>query len=198
MLSKICLSSACKVIEIVFFFTLWYPSEYNKPRKNAPQYNKPKTKAQPKKVTKKVTKKKEIDKEKKKQEEQKAKNVLIAKTKFSVFIKCTILFAIMFFMIYRNSKLSESFSQIQNLKAQITEIEKENDQIEISIQNSLNLNNIEQAAKELLGMQKLNNKQTSYITLSKKDYVEARTEKVIIEEETTWFEGIIEKVKNIF
>ena len=172
--------------------------EYNKPRKNAPQYNKPKTKAQPKKVTKKVTKKKEIDKEKKKQEEQKAKNALIAKTKFSVFIKCTILFAIMFFMIYRNSKLSESFSQIQNLKAQITEIEKENDQIEISIQNSLNLNNIEQAAKELLGMQKLNNKQTSYITLSKKDYVEARTEKVIIEEETTWFEGIIEKVKNIF
>lgn len=172
--------------------------EYNKPRKNAPQYNKPKTKAQPKKVTKKVTKKKEIDKEKKKQEEQKAKNVLIAKTKFSVFIKCAILFAVMFFMIYRNSKLSESFSQIQNLKAQITEIEKENDQIEISIQNSLNLNNIEQAAKELLGMQKLNNKQTSYITLSKKDYVEARTEKVIIEEETTWIEGIIEKVKNIF
>ena len=168
--------------------------EYNKPRKNAPQYNKPKTKAQPKKVTK----KKENDKEKKKQEEQKAKNALIAKTKFSVFIKCTILFAIMFFMIYRNSKLSESFSQIQNLKAQITEIEKENDQIEISIQNSLNLNNIEQTAKELLGMQKLNNKQTSYITLSKKDYVEARTEKVIIEEETTWFEGIIEKVKNIF
>ena len=172
--------------------------EYNKPRKNAPQYNKPKTKAQPKKVTKKVTKKKEIDKEKKKQEEQKAKNVLIAKTKFSVFIKFAILFAVMFFMIYRNSKLSESFSQIQNLKAQITEIEKENDQIEISIQNSLNLNNIEQAAKELLGMQKLNNKQTSYITLSKKDYVEARTEKVIIEEETTWIEGIIEKVKNIF
>lgn len=172
--------------------------EYNKPRKNAPQYNKPKTKAQPKKVTKKVTKKKEIDKEKKKQEEQKAKNALIAKTKFSVFIKCAILFAVMFFMIYRNSKLSESFSQIQNLKAQITEIEKENDQIEISIQNSLNLNNIEQAAKELLGMQKLNNKQTSYITLSKKDYVEARTEKVIIEEETTWIEGIIEKVKNIF
>ena len=172
--------------------------EYNKPRKNAPQYNKPKTKAQPKKVTKKVTKKKEIDKEKKKQEEQKAKNVLIAKTKFSVFIKCAILFAVMFFMIYRNSKLSESFSQIQNLNAQITEIEKENDQIEISIQNSLNLNNIEQAAKELLGMQKLNNKQTSYITLSKKDYVEARTEKVIIEEETTWIEGIIEKVKNIF
>ena len=172
--------------------------EYNKPRKNAPQYNKPKTKAQPKKVTKKVTKKKEIDKEKKKQEEQKAKNVLIAKTKFSVFIKCAILFAVMFFMIYRNSKLSESFSQIQNLKAQITEIEKENDQIEISIQNSLNLNNIEQAAKELLGMQKLNNKQTSYITLSKKDYDEARTEKVIIEEGTTWIEGIIEKVKNIF
>lgn len=168
--------------------------EYNKPRKNTPQYNKPKTKAQPKKVAK----KKELDIEKKKQEEQKEKKMLIAKTKFSVFLKCAILFAIMFFMIYRNSKLSESFSQIQALKAEITEIEKENDQIEISIQNSLNLNNIEQAAKELLGMQKLNNKQTSYISLSKKDYVEPRTEKVIIEEETNWFEGFVDKIKNIF
>ena len=97
-----------------------------------------------------------------------------------------------------NSKISEAFSQIQSLKAEITEIQKENDQLEINIQNNINLNNIEQAAKELLGMQKLSNKQTFYISLPKKDFVEARTEKVIIEEQTNFLDSIIKKVKNIF
>ena len=46
----------------------------------------------------------------------------------------------------------------------------------------MNLNNIEQAAKSLLGMQKLSSKQTVYINLPKEDYVEQRTEEVIIEE----------------
>lgn len=169
-------------------------TDYNKPRKNAPQYNKSK----PKTVTKTSKKKNDIEKVKKKQEDLKAKNALIAKTKVAIFFKCAILFVIMFFMIFMNSKISESFSQIQALKAKITEIQKENDQLEISIQNSINLNNIEQAAKELLGMQKLSNKQTFYISLSKKDYVEARTETVIIEEEKNWFENFVQKVKDIF
>jgi len=43
-------------------------------------------------------------------------------------------------------------------------------------------------------MQKLTNKQTVYISLPKKDYVEAATEEVIIEEETNWFENIINKI----
>ena len=173
--------------------------DYSKPKRNTSQSNKTKVKtktnAKPK-VNK--PEKKVIKNRVKKQEDVQAKKVLIAKTKVTVFFKCALLFLIVFFMIFMNTRLSESISQIQKLKAQITEIQKENDQLEINIQNSINLNNIEQAAKELLGMQKLNNKQTSYITLSKKDYVEARTEKVIIEEETTWIEGIIEKVKNIF
>ena len=98
-----------------------------------------------------------------------------------------------------NTRLSESISQIQKLKAQITEIQKENDQLEINIQNNINLNNIEQAAKELLGMQKLSSKQTFYISLPKKDFVEPRTEKVIFEEETSNpVESLIEKIKNIF
>ena len=173
--------------------------EYDKPKKNS-SYNKGKTKSKPK-AKKVTTKKKEniVENNKKKQEELKAKNALITRAKVSIFFKCMILFAIMFFMVYRNSKISESFSQIQALQAQITEIQKENDQIEINIQNSINLNNIEQSAKVLLGMQKLTNKQTFYINLPKKDYVEARTEKVIIEEENSnWIEKTIEKIKGIF
>lgn len=168
--------------------------DYNKPKKNANQYNK----AKPKKKEVKNKNQEEINKAKKKQEEQKAKNALIAKTKVAVFFKSAILFMILFFMLFMNSRISESFSQIQNLKAQITELQKANDQLEINIQNSLNLNNVEQKAKELLGMQKLSNKQTSYISLSKKDFVEPRTEKVIIEEEINWFDELIEKIQKMF
>ncbi len=35
-------------------------------------------------------------------------------------------------------------------------MEKENDQMKVDIENNLNLNNVEQQAKELLGMQKTN------------------------------------------
>ena len=38
-------------------------------------------------------------------------------------------------------------------------------------------------AKEKLGMEKLTNKQTVYVTLPKKDYVESATEKVVLKEE---------------
>ena len=170
--------------------------EYNKPRKNVNQYNKAKPK--PKAKISKAKKQEEINKAKKKQEEQKNKNVLIAKTKTAIFFKTAILFVIVFFMLFMNSRISESFTQIQNLKLQITELQKANDQLEINIQNSLNLNNVEQKAKELLGMQKLSNKQTSYISLSKKDFVEPRTEKVIIEEEINWFDDLIEKLQKMF
>ncbi len=174
--------------------------DYSKPKKNAPQYNKAKQKAKPKAKPKvKQPEKKVIKNTVKKYEDQKSKNALIAKTKVAVFFKSALLFLIVFFMIFMNTRLSESISQIQKLKAEITEIQKENDQLEINIQNNINLNNIEQAAKELLGMQKLSSKQTFYISLPKKDYVEPRTEKVIIEEETpSIIENVIEKIKNIF
>ena len=75
-------------------------------------------------------------------------------------------------MMYRNVKINESFSKVQALTREISEIEKENSQISVNIQNSLNLSNIESIAASTLGMQKLNNKQTVYITLDTKDYVE--------------------------
>lgn len=172
--------------------------DYSKPKRNTSQNNKAKvkTKAKPKV---KEPEKKVIKNRVKKQDDVKAKNLLIAKTKVAVFFKCALLFLIVFFMIFMNTRLSESITQIQKLKAQITEIQKENDQLEINIQNNINLNNIEQAAKELLGMQKLSSRQTFYISLPKRDYVEPRTEKVIIEEEkTTMIDTIVEKIKNIF
>ena len=53
--------------------------------------------------------------------------------------------------------------------------------IRVTTGNGLNLNNLEQEAKEQLGMQKLNSKQTIYMTLPKNDYIEPAAEEVIIE-----------------
>ena len=59
------------------------------------------------------------------------------------------IFMMLFAFIYSDSKVDEAFSRIQLLKTDMSKLQKENDQLEIGIQNSLNLNNIEQAAKEL-------------------------------------------------
>lgn len=110
-------------------------------------------------------------------------------------ISCVlIIFAILLTISYRNSLINERFNQVQNQKKELATLQKENEQTEVGIENSLNLNNIEQAAKEKLGMQKLTNKQTVYINLPKKDYVESPKESVFVEEN----ESIIRKIINIF
>ena len=65
----------------------------------------------------------------------------------------------------------------------------------INIENSLNLNNLEQAAKEMLGMQKLDNSQKVYISLPKKDYIEPAIEDVVKAEERSIWQKIINSLK---
>lgn len=188
-----------------------YEYQYDtNPRKLKPEY--PRIKKEPvkrktsqtsRKTTSKKTgttanTKKKTTAKKSKKEEIKAQKVLATKTKVAIFVKCALLFAIIFLMLFRNSQISESFSKIQTLKTGITKIQKENDQIEINIQNSMNSNNLEQKAKDLLGMQKLTNKQIVYISIPKKDYVEYKAEEIVMEEEKGFLENIIDKIKGLF
>ena len=69
--------------------------------------------------------------------------------------------------------------------------------MEVGIQNSLNLNSVEQSAKQLLGMQKLSNKQTVYVSLPKKDYIETEAKSVDLDSNKNIFEKIIDKIKDI-
>ncbi len=101
------------------------------------------------------------------------------------------IFIVLLTISYRNSQINENFSQVQKLKKELSSLEKENEQLKVNIDNSVNLNNIEQAAKEKLGMQKLTNKQSVYVSLPKKDYIETSTEEVRIEENRNWFEKIL-------
>ena len=71
-------------------------------------------------------------------------------------------------------------------------IQKENEQLRVNLENSLNLSNIEQIAEKRLGMQKLDNSQKVYVSLDKQDYVEPASEEVVIEEEKSWFEQLLD------
>ena len=113
--------------------------------------------------------------------------------KTKIVIAFSIIFVLLFLIMYRNPKISESFAEINKIKNEISRVEKDNNQLEVEIQSSLNLYNVEQSAKDLLGMQKLTNSQTIYITLPKKDYIEASVEGVEIEKTS-----IFDKIKNKF
>jgi len=151
---------------------------------------------------KQAVKKTQVSKAKVKDDIQKKKELKAQKKaehriKISIGLKTVLILLAFFLVLFREAQANELFSKIQDLKTEITDTQKVNDQIEIGIQNSINQNNIEQVAKMRLGMQKLTKKQTVYINLPKKDYVEHRTEEVIIEEEKNWFESFVDKIKSL-
>lgn len=140
--------------------------------------------------------KRNIKKQIKRNEEQRKEALKLEKKEHNQnVVLIMIIFAILLGVSYRSSLINERFNEIQTAKNKLSAIEKTNDQLEVSIESSLNLNNIEQAAREQLGMQKLDNSQKVYVTLDKKDYVEIAEDEVKIEkEEPKWYEKIINKI----
>lgn len=153
------------------------------PRKLQPEYE-PIVKKYPKKTTARKIKVEPVRKVK-----TKAKKQLKVEAKVIIYI--AIGFSILFAISYRNSLINEKFAEIKQLKANLAQIEKKNEQLEVNIENSLNLKTIEQSAKELLGMQKLENSQSVYINLPKQDYIEPASEEIIQEENISLWEKII-------
>lgn len=162
-----------------------YNSRYQyetSPRKLQPEYR-PERKKYPKKSTarKTVDTKKIAKKQVKKQ----------ANSQIRVMAYVIIGFIILFAISYRNSVINEKFSEIKTLRSNLAAIQKENEQLEVNIENGLNLQTVEQSAKELLGMQKLDKSQTVYISLPKQDYVEPATEEIIKEDNSSLWEKIV-------
>lgn len=157
------------------------------PRKLEPDYDR-KTKKVPKKGNLKVVK--DLPKQQiKVSKEQRKRQIKMTVTVVGLFL-------LLLTISCRNSQIDKQFNQIQEQKKQLSTLQKENEQLKVSIENSLNLNNVEKVAKEELGMQKLSNKQTVYVTLPKKDYVESASEKVKIEEKKSWWENLADKIFN--
>lgn len=137
-----------------------------------------------------------IDKQKSKKTNLKQKVAPKKQSKAKTILYLAICFAILFAIGYRNTQIDESFVKLQGLKADLAAIQKENEQLQVNIENNLNLNNVEETARETLGMKKLDNKQKIYINLPKRDYIEPAAEKVVIEE-SNWLDELIKMIKNI-
>lgn len=161
------------------------------PRKLEPEYR-PIKKTYPKKSTAKTRNSKKSQENK----EQKAKLKLQSKTKAIAYVM--LLFAVLFAISYRNTVISEKYSQIKEMKSNLASIEKENEQIEVSIESKTNLGTIEKEAKDKLGMQKLDDDQKIYVNLDKQDYIESASDDVIIEENQNIIQKIINKIQNLF
>ncbi len=158
-----------------------YSPNYN------PNYN-PKKQPNKKKKTGRISKEEERQRqlELKKEKRKHHKNIVLIVGIFLIFLAVS----------YRNSLITEKFNEIQNKKDELAAIEKTNGQLEASIEGSLNLNNIEEAAEEQLGMQKLQNDQKVYVMLPKNDYTEASSEEIIEDTEINWFQNLINTLFN--
>ena len=154
------------------------------PRKLEPEYKTPK--------------KKKLDTKRNKKVKANSKIEVKLSKKIKLVLYLLVAFSVLFAISYRNSKINEEFSEVKSMQKELAKLEKENEQLNISIQNDLNLGQIEKSAKEMLGMQKLTSKQTVNVNLEKKDYVEPSSEEVVIEENNSFLNRIISILKNIF
>lgn len=154
------------------------------PRKIEPDYTR-KTKKAPRKKQLRIV------------EDLPRQQIKISKNQRKRQLKMTVIVAGIFLVLLtiscRNSQIDKQFKHIQEQKKELASLQKENEQLRVNIANSLNLSNIEKVAKEELGMQKLTSKQTVYVTLPKKDYIESASEKVVVEEEKSWWEELVNK-----
>lgn len=160
------------------------------PRKLEPEYG-------PRRVKK---SKEEIKKQIKINEKQKRDAMKLEKKKHNKNVALVVaIFLVLLTISYRSSLINERFNEIQNSKEKLASIQKTNGQLEVSIESSLNLSNVKNAAKDKLGMKELDNGQKVYVTLDKKDYVEGATEDIDITSDTgnssdAWYKKIINKI----
>lgn len=159
------------------------------PRKIRPEY-------EPKKT---VAKKKASNINNNKKVRKNTSNEKIKKAKYNYrpIIYIMLGFIMLFTISYRYSLINEKYNQKENIKSQVSAVQKQNEQLKVSIENSLNLNSVEKAAEEKLGMQKLDNNQKIYLNLQKKDYVEPAAEEVVLEDNSTWFTKLLAKLTQI-
>ena len=155
------------------------------PRKLKPEYSPPKKRV---KKVKKVETQIKQNKNKPKAENRVRKNKL--KCVFGVLVMFSVLFAVS----YRNAQISENYTILKNQEKELSTIQKENGQLKVAIENSLNLSEIEQKAKEELGMQKATTKQTRYVNLPKRDYIEVASEQI----DMSTNENLLERIYNYF
>lgn len=156
------------------------------PRKLQPEYEP---------IKKKYPKKSTLSKKETKVE---AKKKVVQKNNHKIMLYIGIVFAVLFAVSYRNALIAQEYSQLKGLKSELSLIEKDNKQLEVNIESKTNLGAIEEKASNELGLKKLDDAHTVYVSLDKQDYIESSVEEVKLEDDANWFTNIINKIKDIF
>ena len=120
-----------------------------------------------------------------------------SKKNMKVISGLCIFFAVFSIIGYRVFLINNSLKEKEKLKAQLSEIKKQNDQLQVTIEQQMNLNTIEQEAKEKLGMRKLDNNQKVYMNLNKEDYTQSSVKKETSNEKDTWWAKLLKDLFNI-
>ena len=93
-------------------------------------------------------------------------------------------------LILCNSTLNELTAEIGSLKSDLAEAESENTRLGLEIERGTNLSDVEEYAKNQLGMSKLDRSQTQYISLDDSD-------KVVVKEDDQK-NGLLDKIFALF
>ena len=166
------------------------------PRKLQPEYEPEQEQKQVKKQPTQNKQRKEKEQKNTDKKQKASREDIKRKATFVAYILFG--FSILFTISYRNSIINEKFTQKENNKAQLAEIQKINEQLEVSVENELNLTSVEEIAKDKLGMSKLNNNQKVYVNLTKKEYVESKVEGINVQDNKNVYEKVVNLVTNIF
>ncbi len=121
------------------------------------------------------------------------------RTKFFLFLIFGILLISMpLYIIFKSAESDELFTSVNNLKLQIEEQRKENEQLALNLQNQASLVKIEQDAKYRLGMQKIEPTRIIKVQTNEKDYIETENVSIIKDKEEAVFDKIFKFLMNLF
>ena len=121
------------------------------------------------------------------------------RTKFFLFLIFGILLISMpLYIIFKSAESDELFTSVNNLKSQIEEQRKENEQLALNLQNQASLVKIEQDAKYRLGMQKIEPTRIIKVQTNEKDYIETENVSNIKDKEEAVFDKIFKFLMNLF
>lgn len=132
-------------------------------------------------------------------ERKKARIKAKAQTKRSAIniVEILVGFSILLGISYRYALINSTFNEKEKLKTELASVQKQNEQLRVNIEQAMNINTIEQEAKEKLGMQKLENSQKVYVSLDKQDYIEPSVNIIDDEKETTWWSKLLKDLFKI-
>lgn len=94
------------------------------------------------------------------------------------------------FMLYNQTVLNEINGEISQVRSEITQLESEQIRMQSSLESSLSLRSVERQAEQELGLQRLDQYQTEYVSIYEHDRVELL--------EVSQPDGFSDKVENFF